>query len=150
MLSSPAIRKVAGGGLELDRESTCNGADRSPALSWSGVPSNAAELTLFVLNLEPVNHRLFVDWAVAGLSPKLNHLEAGRLPPGAVVGRNGFGRASYSICPSDSARESYVFALEAPTTRVAAQPGFEPLALRERALASSRGDGLLIASYARG
>src|ERR1017187_7563044 len=97
-LSSAAITQVAGAGREVDRETTCDGADRSPALKWRGIPANAAELTLFVLDLQPVNHKLFFDWAVAGLSPKLKGLEAGRLPPGAVVGRNGFGHTGYSIC----------------------------------------------------
>jgi phosphatidylethanolamine-binding protein (PEBP) family uncharacterized protein len=149
-LSSPAITRAGGGVGMLGRDYTCDGADRSPALSWHGVPSNSAELVLFVINLKPVKHELFVDWAVAGLNPKSSGLQTGRLQPGAVVGRNGFGHAAYSICPRGAARERYVFALYAPTKHVAAQPGFEPLALRAQVLSSSRGDGLLVASYARG
>lgn len=149
-LSSPGIAKVAGAGYEVGREYTCDGADRSPVLSWSGVPSSAAELAVFVVNVKPVNGKLFFDWAVAGLSPKLHGLQAGRLPAGTIVGRNGFGRAGYSICPSVSVREQYVFAIYAPTERVAARPGFEPLAVRTQVARNPRGDGLLIAGYARG
>lgn len=144
------MTQVAGEGLELNREFTCDGADRSPSLNWRGIPSNAAELTLFVVSLKPVNHKLFVDWAVAGLSPTLHGLQAGRLPHGAVVGRNGSGRVGYSICPPSGAREQYFLEIYAPTKPLVAKRGFEPLALRSEAVKRSNGDGFLIASYERG
>jgi phosphatidylethanolamine-binding protein (PEBP) family uncharacterized protein len=149
VLSSPAMTQVAGEGLTLSREFTCDGAGRSPAFRWRGIPTNADEVTLFVVSARPINHKLFFDWAVAGLSPKLSGLEAGHLPSGAIVGRNGFGRTAYSICPSGSAPESYFFELSAPTKRTSAQTGFEPLTVRNQADQSSHGTGLLIASYTR-
>jgi phosphatidylethanolamine-binding protein (PEBP) family uncharacterized protein len=133
----------------LTRRATCDGAERSPALRWSGVPADAAELAVFIVNLRPVNHKLLVDWSVAGLSPKLHGLEAGKLPAGAIVGRNGVGRTGYSLCPHGGAREEYVFAIYAPTKRSTAKRGFEPIALRSQILQSSSGDGILIAGYRR-
>ncbi len=144
------MSRVAGSERKVGREYTCDGADRSPPLDWSGIPSNAVELTLFVLNFKPVGGELFFDWSVAGLSPELHGLRTGRLPVGAVVGRNGFGHTGYSICPSNGAHEKYVFVLYAPTKRVAARPDFDPLALRSQVLRSSRGAGLITGEYARG
>jgi hypothetical protein len=90
-LSSPAVVATAHGN-ELARSSTCDGTDTEPALRWHGIPSTAAELTVFVVNVDPITHKLFFDWAVAGLSPKLHGLPPAHLPGGAIVGRNGFGR----------------------------------------------------------
>lgn len=78
---------------------TCDGANISPPISWDHVPSNTAEIDLFLFNLAPVNGKLFASWAVAGLSPKLRGLSAGQLPAGAIVGRNSHGQAAYSLCP---------------------------------------------------
>lgn len=132
---------------QLPREYTCDGADISPPLRWHGIPPDAAELVLFAINLYPANGKLFFDWSVAGINPKLGGLQAGRLPSGAVVGRNGLGHNAYSICPPGSAREQYVFVLFAPPKKLSAQPGFEPLALRSQILDIAPSAGLLSASY---
>jgi len=39
------------------------------------------------MNSQPVQGKLFLDWAVAGSPPNLTSLEAGRLPAGAVLGQ---------------------------------------------------------------
>jgi phosphatidylethanolamine-binding protein (PEBP) family uncharacterized protein len=146
-LSSPAFRHAASSLHQLPREYTCDGADISPPLRWHGIPPDAAELVLFAINLYPANGKLFFDWSVAGINPKLGGLQAGRLPSGAVVGRNGLGHNAYSICPPGSAREQYVFVLFAPPKKLSAQPGFEPLALRSQILDIAPSAGLLSASY---
>ena len=48
--------------------------------------------------------RFAVNWAVAGISPSVDGIAAGRLPPGAVVGLNSFGREGYSLCPAAGAK----------------------------------------------
>ena len=40
-----------------------------------------------------------VNWAVAGLDPSLDGIAAGALPAGAIIGRNSFGKDSYTLCP---------------------------------------------------
>lgn len=146
-ISSSAISHAKGEPIE--RRYTCDGEDRSPPIKWSGIPANAAELALFVINFKPVDGKLFFDWAVAGIDPRLKGLPAGRLPAGAVVGRNGFGKVGYSICPSGRRTESYVIVLFAPPRRLARRPGFEPVALHQRILQLAPKAGLLGASYAR-
>lgn len=103
---------------------TCDGADQSLPLSWGRIPYGTVELAVFVINDEPVRGKFFVDWAVTGLKPSLRKLSAGRLPSGAVVGRNGFGQARYSICPPKGPRAGYLIRLDALPKRVGERPGF--------------------------
>jgi phosphatidylethanolamine-binding protein (PEBP) family uncharacterized protein len=144
-LSSPGFAP----GATLPAANTCTGKDTSPALRWSGVPDGTAELVLLVLNVEPVQGHLFFDWAVGGLDPSLEGIEAGKLPQGAVLGRNGDGKSAYSICPPKGGSENYVFMLYAIPTALEPKPGFSPIALREAILAQAGNVGLLGASYAR-
>ena len=143
-LSSPAF----GGGKAIPRVHTCDGGDTSPPLSWSGVPDGTAELVLFVLNLYPVNESLFFNWAVGGLDPSLSSLKADELPPGAVVGKNSFGKRGYSLCPPKK-NENYVFMLFAIPEALDPEPGFDPLPLREAVLKEDGNVGLLSGSYTR-
>jgi phosphatidylethanolamine-binding protein (PEBP) family uncharacterized protein len=148
-LQSPSSQSSGGGPQALSAEYTCDGKSISPALRWQGVPQGTAELALFAMNIQPVGGELFFDWAVAGLSPELEEIEAGKLPKGAVVGRNSFGKTGYEICP-EAGSETYMFVLFALPKKLSPSQGFEPLALR-KAVADVSGDaGLLALSYARG
>jgi phosphatidylethanolamine-binding protein (PEBP) family uncharacterized protein len=149
-LQSPSSQAAGGGGPQaLPAEYTCDGKNTSPALRWQGMPAGTAELVLFAMNLQPVEGKLFFDWAVAGLSPDLEEIEAGELPKAAVVGRNSFGKTGYEICPEGEG-ETYMFALFALPKKLSPSQGFEPLALRKTVSEVSGNVGLLALSYARG
>lgn len=149
-LDSPAVLPVANGPAELPAAYTCDGKDSWPALKWQGVPEGTEELVLFAMSLAPVEGKLFFDWAVAGIDPSLEGLEAARLPRGAVSGQNSFGKRGYSICPPAGQSETYFFALYALPERLGAQPGFDPRALRRQVQDLSRDVGILPVTYARG
>jgi phosphatidylethanolamine-binding protein (PEBP) family uncharacterized protein len=149
ILQSPSSRPSSGGPQTLPAEYTCDGKGTSPALRWQGVPPGTVELVLFVMNVRPVAGELFFDWAVAGLGPELEEIEAGKLPKGAVVGRNSFGKTAYEICPEGSG-ETYMFTLFALPKKLSSSQGFEPLALRKAVTDASGNVGLLALSYARG
>ena len=148
-LESPAI--VASGGQPgaLPATYTCDGEGSWPELHWSGVPAGSAELILYAMSVQPVEGKLFVDWALAGLPPSLTGVDAGKLPKGAVVGTNGFGKKGYEICPQ-GAGEIYMFAVYALPRALAPKPGFDARELRKEILAVSGNVGLLPAVYARG
>lgn len=148
-LQSPSSQSSSGGAQALSAEYTCDGKNTSPALRWQGVPQGTAELVLFVMNVQPVGGELFFNWAVAGLSPELEEIEAGKLPKGVVVGRNSFGKTGYEICP-EGGGETYIFALFALPKSLSPSQGFEPFALRNEVLDASANVGLLALSYARG
>jgi phosphatidylethanolamine-binding protein (PEBP) family uncharacterized protein len=148
-LESPAIVAAAGSPGRLAATYTCDGADSWPAFHWSGVPAGTAELALFAMNIQPVEGRLFVDWAVAGLDPDLEGIEAGKLPKGAITGTNGFGKRGYELCPSGGG-EIYMFAVYALPTALSPPKGFDARELRKEVLGVSGNVGLLPAVYARG
>jgi phosphatidylethanolamine-binding protein (PEBP) family uncharacterized protein len=147
-LQSPSSQASGGGPQALSAEYTCDGKGTSPALRWQGVPPGTAELVLFAMNVQPVDGKLFFDWAVGGLSPDLEEIEAGKLPKGTVTGRNSFGKVGYEICPEGS--ETYMFLLFALPQKLSPSQGFEPLALRKAATELSGNAGLLALSYTRG
>ena len=148
-LRSPSSQPSSAGPQALSAEYTCDGKGTSPALRWQGVPQGTAELVIFAMNIQPVEGKLFFDWAVAGLSPELEEIEAGRLPKGAIVGRNGFGKMGYEICP-EGGSETYMFTVFALPKRLSPASGFEPSALRREVIGASGNVGLLALSYARG
>jgi phosphatidylethanolamine-binding protein (PEBP) family uncharacterized protein len=149
LLESPSSQGSSGGPQALPAEFTCDGKNTSPALRWRGVPAGTAELALFTMNVQPVNEKLFFDWAVGGLSPELAEIEAGKLPKGAVTGRNSFGKNGYGICP-DGGSETYMFVLFALPKKLSPSQGFDPLTLRKEATDLSGNAGILALSYGGG
>jgi hypothetical protein len=141
---------------------TCDGKDISPPLEWGAVPSSTRELAVFIFGLtpkpstgtQPVRNTISVEWAVAGLNPALHRLAAGRLPPGAHVGRGSDSKAHYSICPAKGKRKRYQFALYAVPASVEIAPSFEAIPIL-RNLASTASPtaakvgGSFVATYER-
>lgn len=143
-LESPAFRSLA----SIPAKFTCDGKNVSPPLRWKGLPAGAEELVLLALNFRPVNKELFYNWAVAGLDPDLTELEEGKLPAGAIVGENSFGKRGYGLCPPNPGQlENYVFMLFAIPEALDPAPGFEPSKVREEVLAQAGNVGVLSATY---
>ncbi|HUA06114.1 MAG TPA: YbhB/YbcL family Raf kinase inhibitor-like protein [Solirubrobacteraceae bacterium] len=93
-LSSPAFAAGAG----IPPRYTCDGADISLPLRWSGVPARANSLELTMVDLSAGG---FTHWSVTGLSPRLTGLSAGQVPPGAIQARNDLGYVGYGgPCPN--------------------------------------------------
>jgi phosphatidylethanolamine-binding protein (PEBP) family uncharacterized protein len=146
-LESPNFITTASSEYELPATYTCDGKNTPPTLKWSGVPAGTQELILFVLGLQPVGETLFFSWALAGLSPSLTEIPTGQLPTGAILGRNGYGKEAYSICPVQGQGETYVFALYALPKALKPKRGFDPMSLRREVLALSGDVGLMTAAY---
>jgi phosphatidylethanolamine-binding protein (PEBP) family uncharacterized protein len=147
-LSSTAIKQHAGSSQSaIANQYTCHGADRTPPLHWSNLPSNTRELALFAISTRPVNDKLYYDWAIAGLNPKLTGLNAGQLPPATITGQNSAGHAGYTLCPPAGKPENYVFLLYALPTSLNPKQGFNPQTLRTQAKQVARHTGLLVGTY---
>lgn len=147
-VSSSAFRE----GRPIPARYTCDGADISPPLEWSAVPQGTRELMLFIRASEEseAGGGRLLAWAVAGLSPTLRHLPSGKLPPGAVVGRNGLGQARYTVCPRRKGiKKYYAVALYGLTSPIAARPGFDGHALRVQVESQAAYEGLASFSYVR-
>ncbi len=126
---------------------TCDGANASLPVQWSNVPAGTAELVMFLVRLNASS--TFFDWAVAGLGPKSHGVPEGRLPAGAIVGRNSFGQVGYSICPPKGVYEHYVLRLEALPRRLAVKSGFDAETVYREAEKISKFVGFAGGAYMR-
>jgi hypothetical protein len=113
-ISSPAF---ADGG-PIPRAHTCDGADLSPPLVWSGLPEATKELALIVEDPD-APRGVFIHWVLYQLPPSVSTLPAG-LPRDAAItqpvrarqGLNDFQQAGYrGPCPPKGPAHRYVFKL---------------------------------------
>ncbi len=151
-LTSPSI--VAGGRLQatptVPVRYTCDGSDTTPSFAWGPVPSSAAELALFMLKVTSPTPssgggvQVSVEWAVAGLSPSVHALAAGKLPQGAVVAGK-----PYSICPPKGSSGTYVFQLSAVAQPLAVAQQYGPAGLFQEAEGSTVAVGNFTSTYKR-
>ena len=93
---------------EIPTAHTCQGADVSPPLAWSGVPSNAKSLVLILDDPDapdPAAPKMtWVHWVLYNIPPTASGLSedaaAGGLPRGTLEGTNDFRRTAYGgPCP---------------------------------------------------
>ena len=127
---------------------TCGGGDVSVPVSWVGVSAKAKEIAILVRSFIAPG-RFVVNWAVAGISPSLRGIAAGRLPAGAVVGLNSFGREGYSLCPAAGAAPVTWIAVLALPHRLALGPGFDPTTVEAQSTLPGVQWGSLLAYSAR-
>lgn len=99
-VSSPAF----GPGGRIPGLYTCDGRDISPPLRWSGVPSDATQLTLSMTDPDAPGGT-FIHWQVSMISPGASAVQAGRVPAVATEGTNSFGTTGYrGPCPPRGSR----------------------------------------------
>jgi Raf kinase inhibitor-like YbhB/YbcL family protein len=141
-LGSPAFRP----GGAIPRQYTCDGQDSSPPLRWTGVPRGTRELVLLMRDPDAPGGA-FIHWALAGIAPATRGTSAGKAPPSAVEGRNGFGALGYrGPCPPPGAgTHHYVLTLSALARPVKLKAGFMSSALAVPAIASAT----LVGTYGR-
>jgi Raf kinase inhibitor-like YbhB/YbcL family protein len=143
-LSSPAFSE----GGAIPKDYTCDGADRTLPVIWSGVPEGTAELALI---MDDPDARGFVHWVVVGIPPAATGIESdGTLPSGARLGITGFRQAAYGgPCPP-SGTHHYQLTLYALSSPLSLGP--TPSADEVRQAASSRtlATATLIGTYRRG
>jgi phosphatidylethanolamine-binding protein (PEBP) family uncharacterized protein len=130
---------------------TCDGNDKNPPLAWSSVPAGTAELSLFVLQLAQTEKgKISIEWVVAGLSPSVREIAAGKLTPGAILGRGSSGHTKYSLCPPKGESERYLFVLYALPKRLGLKTGFSGTSLLNKVIGKLNPPfGALLTGYER-
>jgi Raf kinase inhibitor-like YbhB/YbcL family protein len=94
-LSSPAFPA----GATIPRRYTCDGADLSVPLRWSGVPTGTSSLSLTMRDPDAPGGS-FIHWRLTGIPASISAIETGQLPSGVSEGVNGFGTRGYrGPCP---------------------------------------------------
>jgi phosphatidylethanolamine-binding protein (PEBP) family uncharacterized protein len=126
----------------LTSTNTCKGKNSSPEIAWSKVPAGTKELAVFAVNVQPVKGKLYFDWALAGIDPRVTHLRASEVPTGAVRGRTSSGAKGWSLCPRNSKSETYIFSVYALSKALSPQEGFDPLKLRVKVTPVTKKVGL--------
>jgi Raf kinase inhibitor-like YbhB/YbcL family protein len=93
-------------GGEIPADNTCDGANQSPAISWTAAPEGTLEIAV---TLEDTDNPGFAHWAMAGLDAGLVGLAQGEVPLGAVQATNGVGDIGYTgPCPPAGSKHTYV------------------------------------------
>jgi Raf kinase inhibitor-like YbhB/YbcL family protein len=137
-------------GGAIPTEYTCDGANVSPPLTWTGVPSGSAALALFV---DDPDARDFVHWIVLDLPGSDGNLPRGVSPTAASPqqGRNGFGNVGWGgPCPP-SGTHHYRFVLTALGAPLGLGDNPSGEAVREAlGRATVLGTATLTATYHRG
>lgn len=93
---------------------SCQGADLSPSLEWSGAPAGVRSFALVVEDPDAPSGA-FCHWIVYDIPPVVHNLAQG-LKPGSVGvgGANDFGRPGYGgPCPPKGSPHRYYFRLYA-------------------------------------
>jgi phosphatidylethanolamine-binding protein (PEBP) family uncharacterized protein len=145
VLRSAAFRP----GGAIPERYTCDGAGLSPPLRWRNVPSGTAEFLLLAIDLDG-DRRDAVQWAVGGLGPGLREIGSGRLPAGAVVGRNSAGKVSWGgVCGTRGRVHHVAFLFYALNRRLRLKAGFDPATVRSELKNATLARGLTVAAYER-
>jgi Raf kinase inhibitor-like YbhB/YbcL family protein len=120
-------------GASIPAKYTCDGADLSPPLRWSGIPEGAKSIALIADDPDAPG-RTFVHWVMYGIPSNVAELPEGGTPRGVVQGNNDFGRTGYGgPCPPPGAPHRYFFKIYALDTAVDLRPGAKKADL-ERAM----------------
>ena len=138
---------TAGG--TVPTEFTCDGADRAPSLSWTGVPSEAQELVIVVDDPDAPGGT-FTHWIAWGIDPGTATL-GGTVPAGAVEGTNGFGDTGYGgPCPPEGDDpHTYRFRVLALDSAIDLDAGASAGELGDAVEGHVIGEGELTATYGR-
>ena len=138
-------------GAAIPRELTCDGANTSPPLAWTGVPAGAAALVLVVDDPDAGG---FVHWIVLDLPGTDGNLPKGLSSTAAQPqqGTNTFGQTGWDgPCPP-SGTHHYRFVLTALSAPLALSGHPDPKTVRDALATGSKslGEATLTGTYHRG
>ena len=150
---SPAF--TAGG--PIPRAHTCDGADLSPPLAWSGMPDGTQELALVVDDPDAPNGT-WVHWVLYGIAPGVAGLAAGvprdaelKSPIVAKQGMTDFRRPGWGgPCPPPGPAHRYIFTLYALSRESRVPPGATKAVLLESIKTITLAEARLVGTYGRG
>ena len=123
-----------------------NAGDR-PALRFGGVPPDAKELALIVIDPDAGG---FVHWTVYGLAPGVRGIASTGLPAGARQGRNSTGGTGWTPPCPPSGTHRYQFELYWLRSPSKLAAGADPQQVVDAIQGAAAGRGELVGRYGRG
>ena len=141
-------------GTSLPVEYTCDGEDRSPALSWDTVPAGTQSIALIVDDPDAPG-KTWVHWVIynipadsSGLPPSVPKNKT--LDDGSLQGKNDFGRIGYNgPCPPPGNPHRYFFKVYALDTALSLKSGATKSQLEAAMSGHILAQGSMIGKYAR-
>lgn len=144
-------------GKRIPQDHTGDGADRSPPLSWSGVPDGTAELALICDDPDAPTPEPWVHWIVYGIPADCRELPEGvpakadknlkqgrnSWPSGQTIGYRG------PAPPRGHGMHHYHFRLYALDQKMNAEPGLDKASLLALLEGHILATGELIGTYER-
>jgi Raf kinase inhibitor-like YbhB/YbcL family protein len=112
---------------EIPAAYTCDGANRSPALSWTGILETSRSIALIMEDPDAASGP-FTHWLIVNIPPDRAGLPEGvppqhALPDGSMQGMNSFRRVGYGgPCPPPGKPHRYIFRVYALGTKFASAP----------------------------
>jgi Raf kinase inhibitor-like YbhB/YbcL family protein len=143
-------------GAAIPSQFTCDGANESPALSWSGAPKDIAAYALIVEDPDAPSG-MFIHWVLYDVPGTTTSLPQA-LPKtpslsslgGAKQGTNGFKKVGYDgPCPPKGAPHHYHFKLFALDKPLGIAPGASRDQIMDAMKGHELGHGEIIGTYAR-
>jgi hypothetical protein len=139
----------------IPAEHTCEGADTSPPLEWSGAPKETKSYTLIVDDPDAPDPKApkmtYVHWVLWDIPPSVTKLPQGtkKAPAGARDGLNDWKKSGYGgPCPPIG-RHRYFFKLYALDTLLDLQPGASKADLVKAMDGHVLAEAQLMGTYAR-
>lgn len=145
-VASPAFSE--GGSIPTDH--TCDGADISPPLEWTGVPAGTKSLALIADDPDAPGGD-WVHWVFYDLLPDMTRLPPAvpAVAPWGVQGQTDFGRTGYGgPCPPRGTHR-YFFKLYALDILLALKPGATKRELLQAMQGHILAEGQLMGKYQR-
>jgi Raf kinase inhibitor-like YbhB/YbcL family protein len=146
LLSSPAF----GDGEPIPPLHTCDGANVSPELRWTGVPAGAVTLSLTCQDPDaPMG--TFTHWVMWNMNRDRGRILAGEVPEEARQGLNDFGHIGYDgPCPPPGhGIHHYRFMLYAVATEIPLAEGATIADLHASLVGVTLTKAELVGTYAR-
>ena len=145
-----------GNGATIPEKYTCDGPDVSPAFAWTGAPPNAKTFALIADDPDAPGG-VWVHWVLYNLPAKatalpeaLSKMDTPIEIPGALQGKNDFGRNGYGgPCPPPGKPHRYVFKLYALDAPLPLKAGARKSDVERAMEGHVLGSAQLIGTYAR-
>jgi Raf kinase inhibitor-like YbhB/YbcL family protein len=115
-------------GGDIPKKFTCDGADVSPELSWTGPPAGTQSFALIADDPDAPSGT-WTHWVLFDLAPETNNLaesvsKIDELPGGERQGRNDFRKIGYNgPCPPPGKPHRYFYKLYALNAKLDLKPG---------------------------
>ncbi len=135
-------------GQPIPKVYSCDGAETSPPLEWTGVPDDAAAVAL-VVDDPDAPRGTYVHWVVLDIPAGTTRVGEGEVPAGGVQAKGSNGRAAWAgPCPP-SGTHHYQFTVYALSGAAGLGEGAGLDEALEAVQRLSTAEGRLVGTYAR-